>query len=437
MHGKAPRPRLLVIGAGEFQLPLVKHAAKTCDVLVAAPAVSDAFEPYASEVLIADVRDFDRIIGFADGSATGRPPIDGVITDGTDIPVLTVARVADRLGLPGIGEECARLFTSKSLMRSRMEELGLPVLPHTAACSLGEALSFYDAIGGDVIIKPSDMQGSRGVQVCRDRGELIRKFDEALRWSSEGVVVVERFAMGREFVIEGLALDYRFMNLCMGDTEYFKLYDSFSASQRTFPTTADDELRARVLDLNTQIVTGFGLRQGITHSEFIMDGGEVYLIETAARGGGAFISSDLIPLSCGVSSEEFLVGAALGRWSSFDDVPSIGAGPWAAEPDWFALHPRCHCGYLAFYIPAGEVLVVRGVDEVLALPYVHDTQIANLGALVGTCHDETLSDKTSRYLVTVSADTRDALERRMEEVRNTLQVDVRRADGSIAGLIWT
>ena len=380
----ADRPRLLVIGAGEFQLPLVQHAAKTCDVLIAAPVISEAFLPYASDTLIADVRDFDRIIRFADGSASGRAPVDGVITDGTDIPVLTVARVADRLGLAGIGVECARLFTNKSLMRARMEELGLPVLPHAAVTSLAEALAFYESIGGDVIVKPTDTQGSRGVQICSSRDDLVCKFDEAARWSSEGVVIVERFATGREFVVEGMALNYEFLNLCIGDTRYFGLSDSFSATQRTFPTEADAELRNRVLDLNARIVAGFGLRQGITHSEFIMNGDEVYLIETAARGGGAFISSDLIPLSCGVHPEEFLVEAALGRLTGLSDVEGIGTIALPGDRDRLALNPLNYCGYLAFYVPAGEVLAVRGVDEVLGKPYVHRTQIAGLPALVGS-----------------------------------------------------
>ena len=76
---------------------------------------------------------------------------------------------------------------------------------------------------------------------------------------------------------------YEFHNACIGDTLYFDLPDAFAAKSRIFPTVADDELRQRVLDLNTEIITGFGLKQGITHSEFIMDGDDIYLIETAAH----------------------------------------------------------------------------------------------------------------------------------------------------------
>lgn len=426
---------LLVIGAGPFQLALAQKAAELCDVKIAAPVISDDFLACASETLIADVRDLDAILDFA-RDADGAARIDGAITDETDIPVLTVAQVCEALGLSGIDADTARLFTNKSLMRQKMQELGIPVLANRTVFSLDEAKQAYDEIGGVVIIKPVDTQGSRGVQICRNVDELVEKYPEAARWSSDASVIVERYATGREFVVEGLALNGEFINLCVGDTLYFDLGDSLSAKERTFPTVADDALRDRVLELNTRIIKGFGLKQGITHSEFVMDGDDIFLMETAARGGGAFISSDLIPLSCGLRSEEFLVRLALGEMESLDQLPGVRPFDAAACPDELAKEPLCHCCYVAFYVPMGEVLAVRGVDEVLALPYVHRTQIEHLDELVGTNYAHGHTDKTSRYLVTLEAPSREELERRMAHVRATIQMDVRMPDGSIEGLIW-
>ena len=280
---------ILIIGAGDFQLPLVQRASLSYNVLLAAPVISDAFKPYITDSLLIDVRDEEAILAYAREHS-----ICGVITDQTDIAVRSVAYVAENLGLPGIGSEAGRLFTDKSLMRDRMAELGIKLLPHRTVSSMEEGLNFYREIGGNVIIKPLDTQGSRGVQICRSESELRSKYAEAARWSSGHQVLIERYATGREFVVEGIAVDYEFQNACIGDTLYFDLPDAFAAKSRIFPTTADDELRQRVLDLNTKIITGFGLKQGLTHSEFIMDGDDIYLIETAARGGGVFISSDLI-----------------------------------------------------------------------------------------------------------------------------------------------
>ena len=116
---------ILIIGAGDFQLPLVQRASLSYNVLLAAPVISDAFKPYISDSLLIDVRDKEGILDYA-----GEHSICGVITDQTDIAVRSVAYVAQELGLPGIGYETGCLFTDKSLMRARMAELGIKLLPN-------------------------------------------------------------------------------------------------------------------------------------------------------------------------------------------------------------------------------------------------------------------------------------------------------------------
>ena len=161
---------ILIIGAGDFQLPLVQRASLSYNVLLAAPVISDAFKPYITDSLLIDVRDEEAILAYAREHS-----ICGVITDQTDIAVRSVAYVAENLGLPGIGSEAGRLFTDKSLMRDRMAELGIKLLPHRTVSSEEEGLNYYREIGGNVIIKPLDTQGSRGVQICRSEDELRSK----------------------------------------------------------------------------------------------------------------------------------------------------------------------------------------------------------------------------------------------------------------------
>ena len=268
--GKAlPRKKLLIIGAGDFQLPLVQQASKTCQVLLAAPVISGAFDPYISDRLIVDVRDEEAILAYA-----REKEIDGVITDQTDIAVRSVAYVAEKMGLPGIGTAAGLLFTDKSRMRARLAELGIRQLENKTVSSVEEAVSFYKKLcaqkdgkadSARVIIKPLDTQGSRGVQVCACEQEIRDKYDEAARWSGSRQVIIEQFATGREFVVESLVLNYQYHTLCIGDTLYFDIPDAFAAKSRIFPTTADDSLRRKVLELDEKIIRGFGLRQGITH----------------------------------------------------------------------------------------------------------------------------------------------------------------------------
>lgn len=406
------RMNVLIIGAGDFQIPLINRASEQYNVFLAAPIIGNEIKNKLAGFLETDVRDKDKILEYARSNK-----IDGVITDQTDIPVRTVAYVAEKMNLPGIGYETSILFTDKAEMRKKLIAGGIPVLPNATVASLNEAEDFFRSLNDSVIIKPCDMQGSRGVMRCDSIDELRSKYSECRKWSSDGNIVIEKLARGREFVVEGLAFNFEFSNLICGDTDYFNIPDAYAAKSRIFPSEADSELVERVCNLNTNIIKTFGLKQGITHSEFIMDGEEIYLIETAARGGGVFISSDLISLSTELNTEEFLLNIALGKQEAFPDIQNRNG---------------C-CGYLALFIPKGKVISVKGVDEIKSLPYIHHNQLDKLK--VGLKNEKGNTDKTSRLAMIVSADNRQQYNERVNYIKTALSADVLTEDG-IQGIVW-
>lgn len=392
--------KIMLLGAGVYQLPILQKAAEMCEVVLVAPAVSEDFEQYADKVYYLDLGQQNEILEIAK-----REKIDGIITDQTDIPVRTVAYVADRMGLPGIGYDTACLFTDKGRMRQKLEELGIPVLPNKTVQTFEEAVCFFESLEGAAIIKPADNQGSRGVYKISSRMELEKYFNSSLSVSPTGQVVVEKYAEGREFVVEAMSLNYEYQELILGDTVYFDIENAFAAKKRIFPSNASEEICNKVSLLNERIIKGFGLKQGISHSEYVMDGDEVYLIETAARGGGVFISSDLIYLGAGLNTEEFLIRIALGE---LNDMP-VGQ------------KNLCHCGYMAFYLPQGTVKKVKGIQEILKLDFVHRNILHTIqeGMKIGT-----IEDKTSRFSIIVSGRTRQELQWNMEQIRRMLIIRV-------------
>lgn len=403
---------LMILGANTLQVPLILQAVKSgYDTVVVSPDKNETGFQYAVHKVYSDVCRKEEILKYAE-----EYKIQGVITDQTDIPVRTAAYVAEKMGLPGIGYESACLFTDKYLMREKCRELGIPTLKYKLVSDFSEAESFFEEIHESVILKPVDNQGSRGVCKVSSKEELEEKFDEAKKYSREGSVLVEQFVTGREFVVEGLAFNYNFLNLICGDTHYFNALDVFSATSRIFPSTAENELTERVKRLNERIITGFGLKQGITHSEFIMSNDEIYLIETAARGGGVFISSDLISLSTGLNTEDFLIKIATGTLDKAPVIKNSG---------------KVSC-YIAFYLPEGEVVSVEGINEAVALPYTHRN---NLDSIFVGLKTKPFKDKTSRYFIIVSADSHRQLYEYVDRIRMILQIKVN-ANGEICEPVW-
>lgn len=397
--------KIMILGAGVYQLPILQKAAEMCEVILVAPMVSQDFKEYADKIYDLDLRRQDEILEIAQ-----KEKIDGIITDQTDIPVRTMAYVADNMGLPGIGYDTACLFTDKGKMRQKLEELGIPVLPNKTIQSLEEAVHFFETLEGAAIIKPADNQGSRGVYKISSRMELEKYFASSKSESSTGQVVIEKYAEGREFVVEAMSLNYEYQELILGDTIYFDIENAFAAKKRIFPSNANKEICKKVSLLNERIIKGFGLKQGISHSEYVMDGDEVYLIETAARGGGVFISSDLIHLGAGVNTEEFLIRIALGELSAMPKVQK----------------DQCHCGYMAFYLPQGTVKSIQGIETIPNYDFVHRNILYTIhtGMQIGT-----IEDKTSRFSIIVSGKSAEELEEHMEQIRKALLIEVDTEEG--------
>lgn len=403
--------KLMIIGAGDYQIPLIETAIKRCLVVLVAPSVPEKIKDLVYKVYISDVTKQEQILEFAK-----QENIDGVITDQTDIAVRTVAYVAEKMDLPGIGYEVACLFTDKSLMRQKQKELGIKVLPNYEVNNLDDAINFYNSLGCKCIVKPTDCQGSRGVTLVENLEELKIAFDEAMNFSRSKRVIIEKFATGSEFVVEGIAYNYEYNTLICGDTNYFDIQNMFAAKNRLFPSIKSESLIERILLLNEQIITGFGLKQGISHSEFIMDGEDIYLIETAARGGGVFISSDLINLCSGLETEEFLISIALGE---LNEMPLIDNYKKAA-------------GYMCFLLPKGKITSIQGLKEIQNYPFVHRNLLYNLE--VGKTVSYNL-DKTSRYSIIVSGNSYEEMILNMETVKKELHIEV--TDGDMKkGPIW-
>lgn len=405
---------LMILGANTLQLPLIETAnAMGYDTLVISPVPSEPGHKIATYSEYIDIADEEGCL-----AAAKKYNICGAITDQTDIPVRTVAYVTEQLSLPGIGYETARLFTDKFLMREKCKELGIRTLSYKMCRDVEDAEYFFVSLKGKpVILKPVDNQGSKGVSKVESIEQLYKKYKEAESYSRSHTVLVEEFVTGIEFVVEGLAYDYKFKNLICGDTYYFDIPDAFSATMREFPSTRDKDLVQRVKEMNEKIITGFGLKQGISHSEFIMDGEDIILIECAARGGGVFISSDLISLGSGLETEKFLIQIATG---TLKDVPETRQQDRS-------------CCYLAMYLAGnGEVVSVEGVDEVMSRPYVHRNNLDDIRVGMRT---KPIKDKTARFFLIVEGKDHDDLMERIDDIKKTMRVQVQTDEG-LEGIIW-
>ena len=405
--------KLLILGAGTYQVELIK---KSKELGHAAIVVSPGDYPgmkYADKVIDANIMDHKAVLEIAK-----REKVDGIISDQTDMAVYSIAYACTEMGLPCNSPEVADLFINKHLMREKCKEIGLASIPSASAASLQEAIHYLNEFGAPCIIKPIDSAGSKGVTRINSLEELKEHYADCVKYSGSDEIIIEKFIVGKEFEVDSIALNGNIKTLMYADLDEFKIPNVFASMTRLYPSVADKEIVDKLLSYDLKMLNGFGLKQGLTHSEYILDeeSKEVYLIETALRGGGTFISSHIAELQTGMNTAEFLIKMALGE---LDDIPGFTGN-------------KCHCGYVAFYLPAGEIVSVQGVDEVMELDYVKKTTLD--GIKVGSITKE-FQDKRNRHAVILSADSREELNERIEEIRKLLEIKVKTGAGE-EGPIW-
>jgi biotin carboxylase len=240
---------------------------------------------------------------------------DGVLTF-SESGVLTVAAVAEALGLPGIGLETARTSRNKLLMRAAQRAGGAAVPRFRLVPRVEDALAAAGEFGYPVILKPTLGAASNFVFRINTPDEMRVRFAQALdgmqrmswfQMEADGIdhgpygLLVESFLDGQEMQIEALAWDDEVYLGSIVDRITVE-GDTFDDDVHRAPTALGPDQLAAVHDLVTRAAHGQGLRRAVMHAEVRFHHGEPHMLEIAARPGGggldyfARLSADYCPI---------------------------------------------------------------------------------------------------------------------------------------------
>jgi len=344
----------------------------------------------------------------------------GVVTDQLDAAVPTVAYVAEKIGLPGIGYDCAVKFANKYTMRRICAGIGIPVPKHFQATTLDEAVHCAKELDFPLMIKPVDGSGSQGVSKVNRYGELEYKFENALGHSRCKKVIMEEFFLGVEFAVVGFVIDYEYTNLGIGERFYFDIPDTFIPKQTLFPSLLRQDLKDKIVQTDNRIFTQLRPKFGNTYSEYLVnfETEDVRLVETAIRGCGNFTSSDLVPLACGIDVNELLILVASGNGDVKIDHPK---------------HINRASGSLFLHLPEGTICEIKGLNEVSRLPGVYQVHLGELevGKQIGRMKNK--RDRIGPVLIT--GQDRTELQNVINQIQQTLVLKVETQNG-MKGIIW-
>lgn len=270
---------------------------------------------YADDHIIASTYHPDETVDAAVRYTQSHGPIDGVITIGCDVP-LTVAKVADRLGLRGIPRETAELAQDKLAMKIRFAEAGVPIPWFSPVANGAELARFARQRDYQIVVKPVDSRGSRGVQRLSAGMDLNAAFALAAAQSPTGRVMAEAFLRGPQISTESILVNGAGYTPGFSDRNYEfidRYAPYFIENGGDLPSHLDAVTQAAVRATAEEAGRALGVVTGNIKGDLVVSDGKPYVIELAARASGGYFCTREIPLNTGVDFIGAIIRIALGE----------------------------------------------------------------------------------------------------------------------------
>ena len=316
------KKNLLIIGAGIEACEGIKIAKAMGLGLIVVDGNPQApgFE-LADHVLRVSTYDGDGIAQAAMDLVLSGTPVHGVIAMCADVP-MSVAKVAQKLGLPGLSLQSAHWVADKLAMKEQLQKAGIPI-PRFTAVSEHDLLESAQRIGFPLVIKPVDSRGARGVQLLDKPQQLADAYLLAKQESPTGRVMLEEYLSGPQFSTETLIDDGLCYTLGFADRNYEWLEKTrpfMIENGGDSPTGVSSAIKAAVVDTVEKAALALGITSGVAKGDMVYTAEGTKVIEIAGRLSGGYFSTTQIPLSSGVNFIQQAIKLALGEHLLSEDV---------------------------------------------------------------------------------------------------------------------
>jgi len=318
-----PDPAVLFVNLrgvpAEDRAALIAARRLGCAVDLVAPSLPGHAAGLVRRFRAADTDDPEQgLLAARELAAAGAPA--GVVTWG-DRGVELAALVARALGLPGLSADAARRARHKPSMKQGLAHLPGVVGRHVRVAARGDLEPALREVGLPAVLKPAAAAGSMGIFELRRPGDVERAFDRLSAWlpglprpfrgGAGGELVLEEFLEGPEFSVEGWVHDGRVTVAGVTDkwtTEPFHL-----EYQHVHPSGRPEAEQRALADGAELVVRTLGLDHCGFHLECKLTPRGFRLMEVAARSGGDYIASHLVPLASGLDFHANCIRVACGR----------------------------------------------------------------------------------------------------------------------------
>ena len=348
--------KLMVLGGSNCQKSAILHGkALGYEVIVADYSKAPIAAEFADLHVDASTFDPEGCI-----RAAREMGIDGVMTIGTDQPVLTAALVAEALGLSfPIDSKAAKAVTNKKIMKALFQANGIPSVK-SRLIHAHSTLENLEELRAPVVLKPLDSQGQRGIFLLEGKELALRYLDRTLSFSREKEALLEEYYPSDEITVSGWIEDSRLTILTVTDRLLLPdpVHIGICTSHR-FPSVHMDQY-PEIKGISEKIAAAFQLKNGPLYIQMLVGEAGIMVNEVAARIGGAF-EDVIIPKISGFDILDAVTRLSLGLEA--DTAPLM---------DFDCSRLACTASVQLMFASPGRIAAVTPLSEILKMEHVID-----------------------------------------------------------------
>jgi len=301
------KKKLMLLGAGRGHLGVVRTAKELGINIVVVTMEGDyPCLDYADKICYGDISKPDVVLEIA-----RKENIDGILICCSDTGLRSVGYVSDKLDLCGLSEESAIMCANKYLMKNALESSGIRTARFKKIANQQELSSALEELQFPVIIKSTDLQGSRGIYVAKTASDAIDGFNLAIKETKQSYCIVEEFIEGLEFGAQALVYKGEILFIMPHNDETLMCNTPVPIGH-SIPFTADIEVLNDIYKQSELSIRSLNLDNCAVNIDYILKDNKVYIIELTGR-VGANCLPELVGIKYGLDYYKMVILMALGE----------------------------------------------------------------------------------------------------------------------------
>ncbi|WP_106768568.1 ATP-grasp domain-containing protein [Paenibacillus faecalis] len=297
--------KLMILGAGISQLPLIKKA-KEMGLYVIVVSRQGNYPGFslADKVYYEDTTNIEKVAEIARFEG-----IDGICTTGTDVAVKSIGKVVDEIGVSGLNYESAQLSSNKWKMKQAFMEHGVRTAKFVKVRNKEEVYAAFEVLSMPLMFKAVDGGASKGIVKVTDKEQIDDAYDKVRRDTKLDFFIVEEFIEGTEFGAQSYVYNHEIQFIMPhGDMMFYG--DAGVPIGHYVPYELPDDVEQDLFNQLKQSILALQLNNCAINADFILKDDKVFVLEIGGRAGATCLP-ELVSTFYGFDYYEQIIRAAL------------------------------------------------------------------------------------------------------------------------------